>query len=154
MSARRRGLLRLSVLLVAVVGVVVLVAHSQGGSSGGEQGGMPKVTDSTPAKPMSVRLVARTSPQHLPAPISGEAAVASRDGVLSIGGLDSNTVSTSSVVELRPPDGKARARSWATCQCPARTSRPPPSAGARMCSAATTAAFRSGTYCKRATDAA
>ena len=109
MSARRRGLLRLSVLLVAVAGVVVLVARSQGGSSGGEQGGMPTVTDSTPAKPTPVRLVARTSPQHLPAPISGEAAVASRDGVLSIGGLDSNTASTSSVVELRPPDGKARA---------------------------------------------
>ena len=109
MSARRRGLLRLSVLLVAVAGVVVLVVRSQRGSGGGEQGGMPKVTDSTPAKPMSVRLVARTSPQYLPAPISGEAAVASRNGVLSIGGLDSNTVSTSSVVELRPPDGKARA---------------------------------------------
>lgn len=110
MSARRPGLLRLSVLLLAVAGVVVLVTRSQGGPSGGEQGGMPTTTDSNSAKSASpARLVARKSPQHLPAPISGEVAVASRGGVLSIGGLDASTVSTSGVVELRPPDGKAQA---------------------------------------------
>ena len=180
MSARRRGLLRLSVLLVAVAGVVVLVARSQGGSSGGEQGGMPTVTDSTPAKPTPVRLVARTSPQHLPAPISGEAAVASRDGVLSIGGLDSTPPRPAASSSCGPRTerherqacswshcttrlrlrsrarrlssaagrrarsirssrwrAEAPARSSATCQFRARTSRPPPSASARTCSAAT-----------------
>ena len=110
MSGRRRGLLRLSVLLLAVGGVIVLVARSHDGSSGGEQSAVPTTTDATSATATPPeKLVARKSPQHLPAPISGEAAVASRGGVLSIGGLDASTVSTSGVVELRPPDGKARA---------------------------------------------
>jgi hypothetical protein len=109
MSGRARGLLRLAALVALVAGagvVVALIAGSNGGR-GGKSRIVSRTAPSAPARPP--KLILRTSPHRLPEAISGEAAVAGPGGgVLSIGGLDSSTVSTTGVVELRPSSGIAR----------------------------------------------
>ena len=122
--ARRRGLIRLAALLAAVLGLIVLIAK-WGGSSGGSPSGVaagdstgstftvPAGSASTQASPAGV--LARISPQRLPAPLSGEALVSQPNGLLIIGGVDGSDTSISGVFEFDPSTGKL-ARSGSLAQ--------------------------------------
>ncbi len=87
---------------------VVLIALRPGGRSSSR----PVRPDTTGARPPASpkprkprKPVARLLPARLPAPISGEAAIATGGGVLSIGGVDPSDVSTAAIVRV-PPSGK------------------------------------------------
>ena len=73
-------------------------------STGAAAGGSSAQTQGAKAP---ARLLVSLDPHHLPSPVSGEAAVATGDGVLSLGGLDSTDVSTDRVVRLDPSGGAA-----------------------------------------------
>jgi hypothetical protein len=106
MRARQRGLLRLVALLVLCAGIAVLVvALSSGGHSDSPPAGSRTAQARPRARAQPTKLLARVSPVRLPAPISGEAAVAGGGGVLSIGGVDSSDVSSATIVRI-PPTGK------------------------------------------------
>lgn len=108
MRARRRGLLRL-VALLAVIGAALaalLIALQSGAGSGSRSVRRgTTITAPPPARPKPTKPVARALPARLPAPISGQAAVAASGGILSIGGVDPSDVSTTAVVRI-PPSGK------------------------------------------------
>jgi hypothetical protein len=82
--------------LVFLVGIVtlVVVAVAIGGGSGG--GSAPKAGSAPPTRTV---LVAHSA-HPLPAPISGEAVVATKKGPLILGGLDSASNSASGVFQL------------------------------------------------------
>lgn len=94
---RRRRLLAL--LAVAAVAIVVLVALGSSGSGGGGSG------TASQADATRTVLVAHSAPP-LPAPISGESAVAVRGGLLILGGLDSSGASASGVFRLDAASGR------------------------------------------------
>jgi hypothetical protein len=101
---RRRGLLRLALLVVLVGWLVVLAVRGVvGGSSSGSS-----ATDTGPASRGPVRLKASTSPLRLPQPLHGATAAPAGDGVLVIGGADRNDVSTDGVLLLDPAHRKIR----------------------------------------------
>jgi hypothetical protein len=104
-SARRRGLVRLVILLGSVAALVVLGLSSILGSSGSAKSG------STPARsshPAPTRLVAAMSRARLPVALHGEAAAPASDGILVIGGEDSAGTSTDRVYGLDPATGRSR----------------------------------------------
>lgn len=100
---RRRRLLGVGAILAAAVAVVLL---SSGGGSGSRPGGTPAAGGSQRGAPRPLRLQAETSPDQLPAPLSGEAAVSQGGRVLIIGGVDSGDISTSSVLGFDPSSGR------------------------------------------------
>jgi Kelch motif len=89
-----------------LLGVAYAVLGASGGSSSDRPASNPH-TLNRPAPPRTPRLVARLSPNRLPAAVSGEAAVAGAGGVLVIGGLNSADVSTDSVFRVDPTTGRA-----------------------------------------------
>jgi Kelch motif protein len=93
-AARKRGLVRLAIL-VASIGGLILIA--KGGGSGGSH------APSAPAPSPSLR--ATTSTLRLPRPLHGEAIAPSSGGLLVIGGADRSDTSTDEVLRL---DSQAR----------------------------------------------
>jgi N-acetylneuraminic acid mutarotase len=91
LRARRR---RLVFLLGIVALVIVVVAIAIAGGSGG--GGGSK----TASAPTTKTVLVAHSAHPLPAPISGEAVVATKKGPLILGGLDSASNSASGVFQL------------------------------------------------------
>jgi Kelch motif len=102
-GARRRGLVRLVVLVVLVGWLVVL------GAKGVFSGGKSKPAAATashgpaPTRPPS----ATTAPMRLPQPLHGATAAVSGGRLLVIGGADRADVSTDGVQALDPRGGKA-----------------------------------------------
>ena len=92
-ARRRRLILLTGVAALLLVGVVFALAGGGGAGSA-----------STPQSKLVT--VARTSPDPLPAPISGEAVVATKKGPLIIGGLDSASNSASGVFLLDQASGE------------------------------------------------
>jgi hypothetical protein len=95
--ARRRGLIRLAVVLGLAGWLVVLAV--QGIFSGGSESGS---TSAGAAGSRPARLSAKTSSLRLPEPLHGATAVASGAGLLLIGGADRSDVSTDKVLRLDP----------------------------------------------------
>ena len=96
-GARKRGLVRLAILLGLVGWLVVLAIQALFG------GGSPSRTASVASASGSavpVRLRAETSAMRLPRPLHGATAATSGDGVLVIGGADRSDVSTDQVLLL------------------------------------------------------
>ncbi len=87
---------------VAAVVIVVLLVHDPGHPSSGNS------TQVRPPSSTRTTLVATTMSPGLPAPISGEAVVASGDGLLILGGLDSANASVSGVFRMDPATGRLR----------------------------------------------
>jgi outer membrane protein assembly factor BamB len=99
---RRRGRRRLATLVVAAAALLaVLAALGRSGSGGG--GGSAATA---PASATRTVLVARLASPSLPAPVSGESAVAVRGGLLVLGGLDSSGSSASGVFRLDAASGR------------------------------------------------
>ena len=105
-SARRRGLVRLGILLGSVAALVVLVLKVTSGSSGSDAGetGTARATSGASA-PATLR--ASTSRIRLPVALHGDAAATTADGLLVIGGEDSAGSSRDSVYRLDPATGRA-----------------------------------------------
>ncbi len=97
-SRRRRRLYPLAALLLLAVFLIVRSLAGSGGSSSSSSSGDP-----APPK----ELVSSVSGVSLPAPISGETAVAVPGGTLVIGGLDASETSVSGVFLL---DGSGKLR--------------------------------------------
>src|SRR6266568_3599921 len=94
MSAqRRRGLVRLAILVGSLMGLAVLGASALSGGSGGGGAGTPAAN----AKAPPTRLAATTAPSRLPVALHGNAATPGANGVLVIGGELSSGVSTDRV---------------------------------------------------------
>ncbi len=87
---------------IAAIVVVALLIHSPGSSPGGS--GTPTAH---PSPSIRTTLVA-TALAPLPAPVSGEAAVASGAGLLILGGLDSSGASASGVFRMDTATGRLR----------------------------------------------
>ena len=104
-SERRRGLVRLGILLASIAGLIVVGLSVVSGSSGGGQSesGQSARARSQPSGP--ARLTA-SNRSRLPAAIHGEAVATVTDGLLMIGGEDSGG-STDRVYRLNPQTGHA-----------------------------------------------
>lgn len=89
-ARRRRRLYPLAALLIAAVFLVAEISGGSGGSGG---------SSGDPAPPPK-ELVSSVSGVSLPAPISGEAAVAVHGGTLVIGGLDASETSVGGIFLL------------------------------------------------------
>jgi outer membrane protein assembly factor BamB len=76
-------------------------------SVGGSKGGGPSGSDPTQAI-VATTLATHLTPIPLPAPISGESVVATKDGPLIAGGLDSSSISVSGVFALDATGGHLR----------------------------------------------
>jgi hypothetical protein len=95
---RRRGLMRLAILLGSALGLAILgwsVTRGGGGSS--------TATSETEHAP--ARLTGRISRARLPVPLHGLTAAPTVNGVLAIGGADSGDRSKNTVFRLNPPAG-------------------------------------------------
>jgi hypothetical protein len=103
-GARRRGLLRL-VVLVALVGWLVVLA-ARGLFSGGSHA-QTASTASAGGPPRAAPPKATTSSLRLPEPLHGATAAASGDRLLVIGGADRADVSTDRVLALEPRTSRA-----------------------------------------------
>jgi hypothetical protein len=99
---RRRGRRRLATLVVAAAALVAVLAELGRSGSGGDGGGAA----TAPASATRTVLVARLASPSLPAPVSGESAVAVRGGLLILGGLDSSGASASGVFRLDAASGR------------------------------------------------
>jgi len=97
-----RGLSSLPKLLTVWAIALTAAAYAVGCGSGGS--GRTDATGTGPG-PEPLRLQAKISLDELPAPLSGEAAV-SHGRVLIIGGVNSNDVSTSSILSFDPWSGR------------------------------------------------
>ncbi|MBA3866161.1 MAG: hypothetical protein H0X42_07430 [Solirubrobacterales bacterium] len=86
---------------IGIVALVLLAVVVLGGGSGGGDGSGASTAPTT-----RTVLLARASPHPLPAPISGEAVVGTREGPLILGGLDSSSNSVSGVFRLDAVGGK------------------------------------------------
>jgi hypothetical protein len=91
---------RLRLLIPIGIVILVVVGLATGGGSGG--GNSPSAGSAPATRTV---LVARPS-RPLPAPISGEAVVATKNGPLILGGLDSSSASASGVFLLDSGSGK------------------------------------------------
>jgi hypothetical protein len=76
-------------------------------SAGGSEGGGPSGSDPTRAI-VATTLATHLTPIPLPAPISGESVVATKDGPLIAGGLDSSSNSVSGAFALDATGGHLR----------------------------------------------
>src|SRR4051812_4673912 len=102
MSAeRRRGLLRLGILVVSILGLIVLGISVTRGGSGSSSGAAAR------SGPPAARLTATVLPARLPVPLHGLAAARNLNGLILIGGADSADRSRSSVYRFDPkgPNG-------------------------------------------------
>ena len=102
-----RGRGRRPLVLEALTGtaalVLLLVVSPRSGDGPGRPAGGQSGSRSASAPPQRpLRLTAQVSPVRLPAALSGEAVVPRGPGLLSVGGLDSAGVSTSSILEFTP----------------------------------------------------
>jgi N-acetylneuraminic acid mutarotase len=97
-SRRRRRLYPLAALLILAAFLIVKTLGGSGGSSSGGSSGDPSPPE---------ELASSVSSVSLPAPISGETAVAVRGGTLIVGGLDASETSVSGVF-LLDESGKLR----------------------------------------------
>ena len=88
---------------VALLAAAFAAGCGSGGSGG--SGGTDATGSASGTEPLRVQ--AETSPDQLPAPLSGEAAVSQGGRVLIIGGVDSSDASTSSVLAFDPSSGRA-----------------------------------------------
>ena len=97
--ARRRGLVRLVVLIVIVGWLVILAAKDTftGGSGGGS-----KQTQTTKRVLFPRHLRAVTTDMRLSEPLHGATAASTQGGILVIGGADRNDVSSDRVLLLEP----------------------------------------------------
>jgi hypothetical protein len=98
-AARRRGLVRLAILIV-VVGWLAVLGINAGfsGGSGTQSSSVASVAKQSPPP----HLVAKVASVRLPKPLHGLTAVTTADGLLIIGGADSSDVSTDQVLLLDP----------------------------------------------------
>ncbi len=97
----RRWLIPILAAVAAIV-IVVLLVHDPGHPSSGGS------TQARPSSSTRTALVATTMSPGLPAPISGEAVVASGDGLLILGGLDSSNTSVGGVFRMDTATGRLR----------------------------------------------
>ncbi len=95
-ASRRRRLVA-PILVAALLILAGVLAIGGGGGGGSKSGSAARIKEV---------VVARTSPDRLPAPISAEAVVASKEGPLIVGGLDSSSNSASGVFLLEPGSGE------------------------------------------------
>src|ERR1041385_7881116 len=96
-GTRKRGLVRLAILVVVVTWLVVLALNGIFG-----RGSTKRATSglhATAAGPPE-RLRAQTTAMRLPMPLHGATAAATNEGLLLIGGADRNEVSTNEVLRL------------------------------------------------------
>jgi hypothetical protein len=99
-AQRRRGLLRLGILLASIAGLVVLgwsVVRS-GGSGGGPS--------SSPTGPPPTRLTAAVTHAHLPVPLHGLSLARTVNGLLVAGGANAADVSSDRVYLLDPKSAR------------------------------------------------
>jgi Kelch motif len=105
-GARKRGLVRLAVLVIVVAWLVVLIA--KGLVSGGSNS-KPRSKQAGAAGPPT-RLKATRSALRLPRPLHGAAGAPSAGGLLVIGGADRSDVSTDQVIMIDPAGHLVRPR--------------------------------------------
>lgn len=100
---RRRGLIRLAILLGSIVGLVVLglTAVRGGGSGGGDAAGS--------SLPPPTRLAASVTRARLPVPLHGLSLARTVNGLLVVGGANAADVSTDRVYRLDPGTGRVSA---------------------------------------------
>jgi outer membrane protein assembly factor BamB len=98
-SSRPRRWARLLIPFLLAVAVVVAFTKARSTTGGGAPADSPV---------FRTRIDARLAPTPLPAPISGESAVAMRSGPLILGGLDSSSASASGVFQLDSHTEKLR----------------------------------------------
>ncbi|HSD24992.1 MAG TPA: hypothetical protein VLB79_11775 [Solirubrobacterales bacterium] len=98
-GARRRGLLRLAVVVAVVLIFVFLTARGlfSGGGSSAPPRSETRHSATPPARPDASTLAVR-----LPEPLHGATAAPAAGGLLVIGGADRNDVSTDQVLRLDP----------------------------------------------------
>ena len=101
--ARRRGLLRLGLLVASVI--VLVVAISRLGGSGGSKTGSASAGRAAGGAP-TARLRATISAERLPRPLHGETVAPTADGLLMIGGADRSDASTRQVLLLDSRTGR------------------------------------------------
>jgi hypothetical protein len=87
-----------------LVAVAILSGCGSSGSSGGTASSTAK-EEAPSARPLKLQV--ESSPQRLPAPVSGEAVAAQGKSLLVIGGLDRSDVSIDSIVRLDGESGSA-----------------------------------------------
>ena len=104
-SERRRGLVRLGILLASIAALIVIGLNVISGSSGGGQSesGQSAAARSQPSGP--TRLTASSSRARLPVAIHGETVAPSSGALLVIGGEDSGG-SSDRVYRLDPATGR------------------------------------------------
>jgi hypothetical protein len=105
-GARKRGLVRLAVLVIVVGWLVVLIAKEllSGGSSSKPRSDQPGTAGA------ATRLRATRSALRLPRPLHGAAGAPSAGGLLVIGGADRSDVSTDQVLLIDPAGHLVRPR--------------------------------------------
>src|SRR3954449_7802641 len=101
-GARKRGLLRLVVLVGVVAWLLVLAARGWFSSDTHTQSTTGAKASAARVPP---RLAAASTAMRLPQPLHGATAVAMKDGLLLIGGADRSDVSTDQVLRLDPQAG-------------------------------------------------
>jgi hypothetical protein len=104
-SDRRRGLVRLAILLVSVAGLAAVGFSTLSGSSGGGESGLSARAQSQ--SPAPARLTATVSRLRLPVALHGEAVAPVANGLLVIGGEDGGGASSDRVYRLDPAAGRA-----------------------------------------------
>lgn len=95
------------VVAALLAGSVPGCGSSGSGSRSGDVGGSTASVQQT-ASSRPKHLDVKTSPHHLPAPVSGEAVVPQGKDLLVIGGLDESDVSVAAVTKVDPATGLAR----------------------------------------------
>jgi Kelch motif len=103
-SSRRRGLVRLSILIASLVGLVAVGVSVIDGSGGGSRPG-PVARAASEGR---ARLVAEESRLRLPVALHGLAVTPGPDGLLAVGGADSGDVSKDTVYRLDPGTGSTK----------------------------------------------
>jgi len=101
-GARRRGLVRLAILVILVGWLVVLAARGLFSSGKSES----STTTASRSAARTARPIATVSPLRLPQPLHGATAVATGNRLLLIGGADRADVSTDTVSSIDPGGGK------------------------------------------------
>jgi hypothetical protein len=105
-NVRRQAIAAL-VVTALLAGSAAGCGSSGSGSRSTRRGGSTAaVRPGAPSRPR--RLEVKTSPHHLPAPVSGEAVVPQGKDLLVTGGLDESDVSIATVTKLDPTTGAAR----------------------------------------------
>ncbi|MGA9371230.1 MAG: hypothetical protein WBV53_05230 [Solirubrobacterales bacterium] len=107
-SERRRGLIRLGILLGSVAALVVVGWGATFGSSSDGTGGRG-TTAASAGSSAPVRLKAERSANRLPVALHGETVAATTGGLLVIGGENGGGSSTDTVYRLDPVNGRTAA---------------------------------------------